>query len=488
MTYKDNFIDSTGTKHTLSLRFHRESRMRYRADNIEQLFDDDYKLLKKLVNHHRDTQVPRIQELMDYAQGINHKVLESGRRREQDMADNRAVHNYGRMISKFKTGYLAGNPIRVSYDDQADDSKVDNYLSDLARSDSYDNLNRNLIKDMSQVGRAFELCYRGSDDITHTKQLDTRETFVVYDNTIENNVIAGIRHYVKDIFDNKGIVIEVYTKNSVLTLSYKEDITLESQKEHGFGDVPITEYLNNPEGLGDYETELYLIDLYDASQSDTANYMTDLSDAILAIFGDIDIPNDLTASERADYLSKMKRARLMLFKPPFKTDGTEGSVDAKYLYKQYDVNGTEAYKTRINKDIHTFTNTPNMTDENFSGNSSGESLKYKLFGLDQDRIDTQSLFTVSLKRRYQLITNLAKTASELTDFDISKLSIVFTPNLPKSTQEQVTVLKDLGGQVSNETALAVSGIVDKPKDEIDKINQESIGSSVLQSSIDTQKG
>ena len=30
-----------------------------------------------------------------------------------------------------------------------------------------------------------------------------------------------------------------------------------------------------------------------------------------------------------------------------------------------------------------FTNTPDMTDENFSGNQSGEAMKYKLFGLEQ---------------------------------------------------------------------------------------------------------
>ena len=62
---------------------------------------------------------------------------------------------------------------------------------------------------------------------------------------------------------------------------------------------------------------------------------------------------------------------------------TEGNVDAQYIYKQYDVSGVEAYKTRIAKDIHTLTNTPDMTDENFGGQQSGEAMKYKLFGLEQ---------------------------------------------------------------------------------------------------------
>ncbi len=40
--------------------------------------------------------------------------------------------------------------------------------------------------------------------------------------------------------------------------------------------------------MGDYESEISLIDAYDAGQSDTANYMSDLNDAMLLIKGDLD--------------------------------------------------------------------------------------------------------------------------------------------------------------------------------------------------------
>ena len=36
---------------------------------------------------------------------------------------------------------------------------------------------------------------------------------------------------------------------------------------------------------------------------------------------------------------------------------TEGNVDARYIYKEYDVSGVEAYKDRISRNIHMFTNT-----------------------------------------------------------------------------------------------------------------------------------
>ncbi|HHD3482188.1 TPA: phage portal protein, partial [Streptococcus pyogenes] len=249
---------------------------------------------------------------------------------------------------------------------------------------------------------------------------------------------------------------------------------------HAFGSVPITEYLNTDDGMGDYETELSLIDLYDAAQSDTANYMQDLSDAILAIFGRVSFPHDVqTAEQRIEFVKVMRKARLLNLEPPVDQDGREGSVDAKYLYKQYDVQGTEAYKNRIVSDIHKFTNTPDMTDSKFAGQQSGEALKWKVFGLDQERVDMQALFEQSLKRRYKLIARVSQLLKEIDDFDISKLKITFTPNLPKSLQEKIEAFKALGGELSQETAMAITDIVEDAKKEISLINSESKSRSQL---------
>ncbi|HHD4584001.1 TPA: phage portal protein, partial [Streptococcus pyogenes] len=104
--YIESFRDSTGKTRTLEFRFHRESRMRYEADDEDSLFAEDNKLLREFIEHHEKTQKPRIQELLDYAEGNNHDICETGRRKDEDMADVRAVHNYGKYISTIKQGYL----------------------------------------------------------------------------------------------------------------------------------------------------------------------------------------------------------------------------------------------------------------------------------------------------------------------------------------------------------------------------------------------
>jgi phage portal protein, SPP1 gp6-like len=77
-----------------------------------------------------------------------------------------------------------------------------------------------------------------------------------------------------------------------------------------------------------------------------------------------------------------------------------------------------------------------------------------------------------LKRRYRLAARIGSLVNEFKDFDESLLNIIFTPNLPRSLAEQVEVLAGLGGQVSQETALSLSGLVESPTEELDRMNRE----------------
>ncbi|ASB97440.1 phage portal protein [Streptococcus equi] len=485
MLYTETFKDSTGNAKLLEFRFHRESRMRYQTSDLSGLFDEGYKLLLDYIKHHESKQKPRIQELLDYAEGNNHTVCESGRRREADMADSRAIHNYGKYISTFKQGYLVGNPIRVEYEDNDDAKKQ--LFKELADKNNFHQLNRRLVKDLSKVGRAYELIYRSMDDKTEVVRLDPRETFIIYQADVGQASLVGVRYYNKSQLDRTKKTVEVYTDNEIIYFDYDGQLTEVDRRPHIFKSVPITEYLNTDDGLGDYETELSLIDLYDAAQSDTANYMQDLSDAILAIIGRVSFPSYVDTKEKAiEYLRAMRKARLLNLEPPVDTEGREGSVDAKYLYKQYDVNGTEAYKDRVVQDIHRFTNTPDMSDSKFAGTQSGEALKWKVFGLDQERVDLQALFEQSLKRRYKLIARVSELLKEIDGFDISKLKITFTPNLPKSLHEKIEAFKALGGELSQKTTMSITDIVENPDKEIASINDEAKNRSLLAQKMESE--
>ena len=84
-----------------------------------------------------------------------------------------------------------------------------------------------------------------------------------------------------------------------------------------------------------------------------------------------------------------------------------------------------------------FTNTPDMTDENFSGNQSGEAMKYKLFGLEQRTAIKEGLFRKGLRRRYKLIGQIMSINRELNSDAIRDLTFTFTRNIPKSIKDEM---------------------------------------------------
>lgn len=51
------------------------------------------------------------------------------------------------------------------------------------------------------------------------------------------------------------------------------------------------------------------------------------------------------------------------------------------LVNTFDENGVQVLADALIDDFHKTSYVPNLNDENFSGNVSGEAMKYKLFGL-----------------------------------------------------------------------------------------------------------
>ena len=428
----------------------------YEVGSLEDLTPE---LLLDFVQEHHTEQAPRLDELDDYYEG-NNPTIYSRENREAHLSDIRLAHAYARYVSSFIQGYLVGNPIKVKHPDKLVNEKID----ELNKMFKADRLNAEITLDLSIYGRAYELVYRSREDKDRVVRLDPIFTFVIYDDTVEKRPIAGIRYRVNR---KKLYEVEVYTSNEILYYIQDDDQLIESKpkQSHYFADVPITEYSNNRFRLGDFEPVLDLIDAYDAAESDMSNYMTDINNAMLVILGNVDI--DITRAK------KMKEANTLLLIPSTDIEGHSlGNADAKYIYKQYDVNGVEAYKKRLQNDIHRFTNTPDMTDEKFSGQSSGESMKYKLFGLDQVRSDKETKMTDGLIRRYQLLFALKNTAQELVGIDANDLEFIFTPNIPRAFYEELKAFIEAGGQLSQETLLNITALVEDSQEEMEKIQEE----------------
>lgn len=424
------------------------------ADLLNNLDD-----LSKMIQDHQENQAPRLRELENYYKGENTTILKENRRREEHLADNRAIHNFAKYVSQFIQGYMVGIPLKTTYPDDGTNEQ----LRDINRINDADEHNSELILSLSIYGRAYELLYRNQHDQFRFTDVSVQNTFVIYDTSVEKLPICAVR-YIYNAITEKTTVY-VYTVDSIIQYDLGNDFKLTETKSetHAFGGVPIIEYENNKFRQGDFEDVLSLIDMYDSAQSDLANYSQDLNDAMLKIVGNLDLD--------VDEAQQMKAKNIMMLRTEPNADGRESSADADYIYKEYDVQGSEAYKTRIANDIHLFTATPNLSDENFAGNMSGEVMKYKLFLMEQKRAAKERRFKRSLRDRYRLIQNVMSIAKEGA-FDVSLLQIIFTENLPKDIANEMKWFTDAGGQLSQKTMISQLPFIENADEEIAQIEEE----------------
>ena len=284
------------------------------------------------------------------------------------------------------------------------------------------------------------------------------------------------------------MVVRVYSDDMIYT--YVDDNQnelglrlVDEPVQHYLKGVPINEFKNNEDRTGAYESVLDDIDAYDLSQSELANFQQNSNDAILVITG-----NPYTGSDDNDYLEDgrvnpngrlgvalgFKKAQIAVLDDNPNPGGSQ--PDAKYLVKQYDSAGAEAYKQRLVNDILRFTFTPDILDNNFSGIQSGESMKYKLMASDNYRSKQERLFKKGLMRRLRLAVNIWEVkGNERTNYQaINQTAVIFSPNLPQNDTERANIAKSLFGVVSDQTVYElleqVTGI--DAEDELKRLKAE----------------
>lgn len=444
-----------------------EANFSYRADSAEEILND-IKALGALIQDHHENQCPRLAALDNYIKARNTDIYnENSRRVEEGKSDHRAAHNFCKVINVFDVGYNTGIPIKK----KSQDDKINQIIQDYDRLNDTEGLDSELWRDVGKYGRAYELQYRNQNDEDHSVISNVFETFVVYSLDVERRPLFAVRYPKYTIGTQERMTVIVYTDTEIITYrptAIGTMILVEDHREkHYWGEVPITEYSSDRYRQGSYEDVISLIDLYDSAQSDTANYMTDLNEAILVISGDLNL-SKYTVKDMID----MKKANMLLLENGINPDGSKTQTSAGYIYKQYDVSGTEAYKDRLQKDIHKISFVPDLTDESFSGNQSGEAMKYKLFGFQQMSKTRQRSFKKGLMRRYRLLLNIKSQVQEANNTDLGDLTVTFTPNLPKAVLDELKALSDAGTEFSQETMLGLASFVEDISAELDRIKAE----------------
>lgn len=400
------------------------------------------KITNKILNDviaYNDKRNERYDMLENYYFG-KHNII--NREKEDRLKNNKVIINHAKYITDTNVGYLLGNPVDYQVT-KGDDGKplydIEPIL-DAYKKQTINDLDTEIAKDVSIFGIQYEYLYADEKAEPKSCELDNRHTIIVYDDSIEHKKLFGInyreiyegntfKHYEIIFADDK--VKRVYkSSDKVLTQDGKDE-------PHAFGDVPFIEYKNNPEYLGDFEPVISLIDAYNLLQSDRVNDKEQLVDAILCMYGmDFD-------DEQAELL---KSSRMLANIP------ADGKVE--YLVKTLQENDVDVLRQNIESDIHKISMTPNMTDENFVGNSSGVAIKYKLLAFEQNIKNKERYMEKGLMERFKLYNNFLSTKSKMSDIPIEEVDAVFTRNLPSNDFETSQMINNLSDLVDSETLVS----------------------------------
>ena len=413
-------------------------------------------LVVKLIREH-EKQLPRFKKLKKYYLG-EHDIL--SKQRSKNKPNYKPVCNHAKDIADTSTGYFMGNTISYS---NSEDTDIDELLIafDNAEVDESDHDNA---LDMAIYGVAYEYVYaRENENILDIKSLEVENTFIVYDDSIEQQPLFGVYYFKRK--ENKADT-ETY-QAVIMTKQFVYSIVLEGKEKgvisdkpipHNMGDIPIIEYKNNKYSIGDFEQQIGLIDSYNSLTANRINDKEQFIDSILVLYG-ARLGDDEEESIKA--MESLAENKLLELHP---------EARAEYLSKTLNENEVETLRNAVKQDIYTFSHIPNLTDENFAGNSSGVAMEFKLLGLEMITKIKQRYYVKGLKKRIKLFANYLG----LTQIAIDANSIVpnFSRSLPKNLLEISQIVSNLDGKVSQETLLSQIPFVEDPMGEIEKVNEE----------------
>lgn len=416
-------------------------------------------IIRQLISKHISI-VEHLKENMRYYQG-KHKILNEDR-------ENKLICNHAKDISDTASSYFIGNP--VSYKAETDITDLTDAL-EVAGADETDGDNG---LELSIYGLTYEYVYTKEDkSYLTTKNLSAENTFMVKDDSIEENELFAVYYYIKK--DDSGVAPDRYIA-TVLTRNYKYELNIENNTEyqpttepaipHYLGEIPVIEYLNNKLAIGDFELQIPLIDAYNALMSDRVTDKEQFIDAILAIYGtmlsDDEIEENGEKKDGLEVAMKSIKKRKVMEIP----DGAK----AEYITRTFDESGVEVLKKAIEQDIHKFSHIPCMTDESFGGNVSGVAMEFKLLGMENITKIKTRYYKKGLRKRIRIFCNFLSLQGKTVD--PAGITMTFTRALPKNLLEISQIVANLWGKVSRKTLLSQIPFVDNVDDELEALDQE----------------
>lgn len=408
----------------------------------------------------QEDQQPRLIKLGKYYDGKT-DIVKQGAAASRP---NYKIHvNLATLITNIQTGYFMGKP--VDYNFKKEDSNLKTALEQIDSNNFAEQENFSLASDMSCYGVAYEVVMIDGEDQTtditkrlRFSKLDAENTFFVVDDSILQHPVCAIYMYaVKNINQAEEWRGYVYTAEEIIEFNMLgQQAVIGDRYPHQFGEIPVIEFRNNCDRIGDYEPVLEQLDALSLTVSNETDDLQSIANAILGIYGATG-----TDDETIKKINTTKIAKLPV-----------GSK-MEFIIKNVDIDAVKHQIDQNLKLIYQITQTPDLSDDAFGGNKTGVAMKYKLWGIEQCRGTKERYFRRSLYERLRLLFNILSLSKGQTIYDISQeIDFTFYKNLPDNDEEIVEIVNKLNGIVSTRTLLQQIPFIEDVDAEMDNIAKE----------------
>lgn len=364
--------------------------------------------------------------------------------------DSRISMNFASEITDTFEGFLMGQPISFSSDDET----VQEYLTHLHSYAGQTDHTAELSTLVSIFGRAYEIYYVDADGEIDMSYLSPMDAFMVFDEGIDPEPLYFVRTYYDYDGMRRGSISDT---DFVRYFHIQGGIQWDDEPlPHGFDGVPATEYKQNVSRKGVFEDALSAVDAYNLVLSEKCNDVAALADAYLKIVG---------ATLNRDDLAWIRDNRIINL--PETLDGK--TPDIGFLGRPSADGTQENLLNRLEKNIFSTSNVVNLNSEGFQ-QASGKALRQRMQSMINLAGRKQRKLDEGFKRRYRLI--FSNPCSGMADDAWTAVSWKYNLMLPDVLGDEADTAGKLAGVVSKRTQLKVLSIVDDPDKEIEAMEEE----------------
>ena len=365
--------------------------------------------------------------------------------------DSRISMNFAAEITDTFEGFLMGQPVTFSSDDET----VQEYMTHLHSYAGQTDHTAELSTLVSIFGRAYEIYYVDSNGEIDMSYLSPMDSFMIFDDGIEPEPLYFVRTYYDQYAKiRRGSISDT---DFVRYFHIQGGIQWDGEPlPHGFDGVPATEYKQNVSRKGVFEDALSAVDAYNLVLSEKTNDVRALADAYLKIVGaDID-------KETLQWIRDNRIINL-----PSTLDGK--TPDIGFLGRPSADTTQENLLNRLQKNIFSMSNVIDLNSEGFQ-QASGKALRQRMQAMINLAGRKQRKLDEGFKRRYRLI--FSNPCSGMADDAWTEVSWKYNLMLPDVLGDEADTAGKLAGVVSKRTQLKVLSIVDDPDKEIEAMEEE----------------